>query len=58
MAQKLTAKQKRFVDEYIITLNATESAINAGYSQKTSGDIGHENLQKPHIRMYIDERLE
>lgn len=58
MAQKLTAKQKRFVDEYVISLNATEAAINAGYSQKTAGDIGHENLQKPHIRMYIDERLE
>lgn len=54
---KLTSKQKNFCDEYIICQNATEAAIRAGYSQKTAGTQGYENLQKPHIRAYIDERM-
>jgi phage terminase small subunit len=54
---KLTEKQKRFADYYIETGNATESAIRAGYSEKTAKEIGYENLTKPHIRQYIDERL-
>lgn len=36
---KLTAKQKRFVEEYLIDLNATQSAIRAGYSTDTAKDI-------------------
>ena len=54
---KLTAKQKRFVQEYLIDLNATQAAIRAGYSRKTAGVIGVENLKKPYIREAIDERL-
>ena len=54
---KLTEKQKRFCDEYLIDLNATQAAIRAGYSQKTAYSIGIENLKKPVIRNYIDERL-
>jgi phage terminase small subunit len=54
---KLTEKQKRFADYYIETGNATESAIKAGYSEKTAKEIGCENLTKPHIRQYIDERI-
>jgi phage terminase small subunit len=54
---KLTEKQKRFADYYIETGNATESAIKAGYSEKTAKEMGYENLTKPHIRQYIDERL-
>ena len=54
---KLTAKQKRFCDEYLIDLNATQAAIRAGYSAKTAGAIGTENLQKPSIKAYIDERM-
>lgn len=54
---KLTLKQKRFADEYIITGNATESAVKAGYSKTTARSIGQENLTKPDIKNYIDERL-
>ncbi|MDV2686617.1 terminase small subunit [Alkalihalophilus lindianensis] len=54
---KLTEKQRRFVDYYIETGNASESARRAGYSQKTALRIGQENMQKPAIRAYIDERL-
>jgi phage terminase small subunit len=45
--KKLTAKQSQFVREYIIDFNATQAAIRTGYSQKTAGSIGSENLQKP-----------
>ena len=54
---KLTAKQKRFCDEYLIDLNATQAAIRAGYSKKTARNIATENLSKPHIREYIDKRM-
>lgn len=55
---KLTEKQKRFCDNYIINPNATDAAIKAGYASKTAKVIGHENLTKPYIREYIDKRLE
>lgn len=55
---KLTIKQKRFADEYIISGNATQSAIKAGYSKKTAGVIGDENLKKPNVAEYIKKRLE
>lgn len=54
---KLTLKQQRFADEYIISLNATDAAIKAGYSKKTAYSIGPENLKKPEIKSYIDKRL-
>ncbi len=54
---KLTAKQKIFCDEYIISLNATQAAIKAGYAQKTAYAIGAENLRKPKIQDYISERM-
>ena len=54
---KLTAKQQRFCDEYLIDLNATQAAIRAGYSQKTAYSIGVENLKKPEIKKHIDERM-
>lgn len=50
---KLTEKQQRFVDEYLIDLNATQAAIRAGYSSATAKDIGCENLAKPNIRAHI-----
>lgn len=53
----MTIKQKKFADEYIKTGNATQSAINAGYSEKTARKIGSENLTKPDIKAYIDERM-
>nr|DAG62615.1 MAG TPA: Terminase small subunit [Caudoviricetes sp.] len=54
---KLTAKQQRFCDEYLIDLNATQAAIRAGYSEKNARNIASENLAKPNIREYIDNRL-
>lgn len=54
---KLTDKQLRFVEEYPVDLNATRAAIRAKYSEDTAAAIGYENLQKPHIRAAIDERL-
>ena len=55
--KKLTAKQQRFCDEYLIDLNATQAAIRAGYSKKTAGSISTENMQKPAIKEYIEERM-
>ena len=55
---KLTIKQKKFADEYIIRGNATEAAIKAGYAEKAAYQMGAENLKKPQIKSYIDERLE
>lgn len=54
---KLTPKQKNFADEYIKTGNATQSAIEAGYSKKTAQVIGAENLSKPMVKSYIEERM-
>ncbi len=55
--KKLTIKQKKFADEYIKNGNSTQSAINAGYSEKTAAEMGYENLRKPHIKAYIDGRM-
>ncbi len=54
---KMTAKQQRFCDEYLIDLNATQAAIRAGYSEKTAAVIATENLRKPNIRDYIEKRM-
>ncbi len=51
--RKLTPKQERFVDEYLIDLNATQAAIRAGYSPKTARAIACENLAKPDIQEAI-----
>lgn len=50
---KLTQKQARFVEEYLIDLNATQAAIRAGYSANSAGAIGAENLTKPEIANLI-----
>lgn len=54
---KLTKKQEMFVEEYIIDLNATQAAIRAGYSKKTAGQIGEQNLKKLEIQQAINEKL-
>lgn len=51
----LTPKQQRFVEEYLIDLNATQAAIRSGYSEKTAKSVGHENLTKPDIQKAIEE---
>lgn len=58
MIRKLTPKQKKFADNYIKSGNATQSAIDADYSKKTARSIGQENLTKPDIKSYIDERMQ
>ncbi|MGU7859893.1 terminase small subunit [Streptococcus suis] len=55
---KLTLKQQRFADEYIICGNATEAAIKAGYSSKYANTNASKLLQNTTIKSYIDERLE
>ena len=52
---KLTVKQERFVEEYLIDLNATQAAIRAGYSVKTAAQVGYENLIKPDIAEAIQK---
>jgi len=56
VAKRLTAKQEKFVDEYLIDLNATQAAIRTGYSKKTATVIGAENLTKPNIQEYLQKR--
>ena len=54
---RMTEKQKRFCDEYLIDLNATQAAIRAKYSKKTAYSIGVENLKKPELKKYIEKRM-
>lgn len=56
LKDELTEKQRRFIDYYLETGNATESAIKAGYSKKTAYRTGADNLKKPQLRAYIDSR--
>jgi phage terminase small subunit len=55
MAEKLTGKQKLFVEEYLVDLNASRAAVRAGYQGKWAGNCGRRNLAKPHVRAAIDE---
>ena len=54
---KLTKRQKRFIEEYLIDLNATQAAIRAGYSPNTAQEIGSENLSKLIIKTEIDKAI-
>lgn len=53
----LTLKQKRFADEYIITANATQAAVKAGYSKKYANTNANKLLQNTTIKQYLDKRL-
>lgn len=53
----MNKRQKRFCDEYLIDLNATQAAIRAGYSEKTAKQIGNKLLTKVDLKEYIDERI-
>ena len=55
---ELTAKQQRFVAEYLVDLNATQAAVRAGYSQRTAAEMGYENLRKPQIADAIQQAME
>lgn len=52
---KLSPKQKLFCEFYALIKNASESAVKAGYSKKTAGVIGYENLKKPQIQAYLNK---
>lgn len=54
LAKKLTKKERIFADEYVKTTNGTQSAITAGYSEKTASVTGSKMLRKPKVRQYID----
>jgi len=54
----MNLKQQRFCEEYLISGNATQAAIKAGYSKRTARSIGAENLTKPDIISYIQEQSE
>jgi phage terminase small subunit len=49
----LNARQQRFVEEYLLDLNATQAAIRAGYSSRTAGQIGEKLLKKVEIRSAV-----
>ena len=52
---KLTAKQQRFCDEYLIDLNASQAAIRAGYSKKRASEQAYQLLQKTTVQNHIAE---
>ena len=52
---RLTPKQRRFIEEYLCDLNATQAAVRAGYSRRTAKEIGYENLTKPHIAEAVEK---
>lgn len=54
----MTPKQKAFVAEYLIDLNATQAAIRAGYSARTAEVIGYENLRKPQIAAAVQGAMD
>ena len=54
----MTPRQQKFCDEYLISGNATDAAIKAGYSRKTAKQTGSENLAKPDLKAYIETELE
>ncbi|MCK0507921.1 terminase small subunit [Aromatoleum anaerobium] len=53
----LNDKQRRFVAEYLIDLNATQAAIRAGYSERTAGSQGFDLLKKPEIQAWVTEEM-
>jgi phage terminase small subunit len=54
---KLTPKQKKFANEYLIDLNATQAAIRAGYSSKTARSIGQRLLTYVDVQNYMEQRM-
>ncbi|MBF8733094.1 terminase small subunit [Pseudomonas guariconensis] len=54
----LTAKQQRFVVEYLVDLNATQAAIRAGYAKKGAKDQAYQLMQRPEIAAAIKSAME
>lgn len=57
-ANTLTERERIFADEYIKTTNATQSAIKAGYAEKSASSKGSQLLRKVKVRKYIDDVME
>ena len=57
LSKKLSVMRKKFADEYIICGNATQAAIEAGYSKRSAKQTGSRLLDQPEIKVYIEERL-
>lgn len=53
----MTKKQKRFCEEYLIDLNATQAAIRAGYSPESARQSGADNMKNPYIRARIEKAM-
>lgn len=56
VSRTLTAKQSRFIDEYMVDMNGAAAAVRCGYSAKTSRAIAAENLAKPYIKAELQAR--
>lgn len=57
MARRMTDKQKRFVEEYLVDLNATQACIRAGYKVENARQTATENLSKPYIAEEIERAM-
>lgn len=55
---RLTKKQRRFADEYLVDCNGTKAAIRAGYSRKTANEQAAKLMKNKKIKAYISEKLE
>ena len=55
--EKLTPRQKKFTEEYLIDLNATKAALRAGYSAKTSDKIGYQLLEKTRVKEALERAI-
>ena len=53
----MNERQKRFCDEYLVCLNATQAAIRAGYSEKYAGQNADKLLKNTKVKDYLDNRL-
>ncbi len=54
----MTERQRKFADEYLISANAKDAALKAGYKESSAGNIGVKNLSNPLIREYMNKRLD
>lgn len=55
--KRMTAKQRRFCDEYLVDLNGTQAAIRAGYSKRSARQTADRNMSNDDIKKYIDQRM-
>ncbi len=55
--KRLTARQRRFVEEYLIDLNGTQAAIRAGYSPRSAKQQADSNMEKENVKAAIDKAM-